>query len=310
MLRLFTLTVMLFTPAAAATAPTLTGEWLSGFAYPAAVYESAYSGAQADTTRLTLRPDGQYTLTDIDFTYVPGYFGAYVITCGTLTVTTESGRYQRSGDQVTFTPAQGRRISGLSPQSLNSGCKRSQGDTEPRTAPPYRATIAVQDAQLTVNVDGTRRTYVSRAAAQATAAADQAAWAQASAPSLAADGPVTPGRAAPAPAAAPVRPAVWSATGRWTATLDIPGQRVTLTLDLYDDGETSLSGSGFVGPERVAWVLGPRSGAFMLGVDAGDGTVTFHVTGTFTGDQFRGTFRAVDDADQPLGSGTVTMQRP
>ena len=104
MIRPLPLALLGLTLAAAAT-PAPTGEWLLGSPYPAAVYDGAYSGATADTTRLLLRPDGQYTLTDIDFSYVPGYFGSYIITCGTLTVTTESGRYQRSGCLLYTSPS-------------------------------------------------------------------------------------------------------------------------------------------------------------------------------------------------------------
>lgn len=303
MIRPLPLALLGLTLAAAAT-PAPTGEWLLGYPYPAAVYDGAYSSATADTMRLLLRPDGQYTLTDIDFSYVPGYFGSYIITCGTLTVTTESGRYQRSGDQMTFTPAQARKVSGLSPQSLNSGCKRYAGQTETVTIRPYRGTVALRGSQLSVSVGTVRRDYISRASAQAAASAEQAVQATATHPVPA---PVV---APVPPAGAPIRSAPWSATGDWNAVLEIPGQRVVLVFALYDDGQQSLSGSGVAGTQRVAWVLGSRTGTFDIGLDTGNGDVTLKVQGQFSGDRFEGRFRAVDEDGLNLGSGTLTMERP
>lgn len=229
----FLLLSLLSCAAAAPVSATLTGEWLLGPALPAAVYDGAYSGAATDTARLLLHPDGKYTLTDIEFTYVPGFFGSYVVTCGSLTVTTESGRYQLSGDQVTFTPQQTRRVTGLSPQTLNAGCKRSEGSTDLLTTKPYRGTTVLNGGRLSVSVGTARRDYLSRAAAEA-AARPSAPTASAPAvpPPVANSGPL-------------VTPKPWSATGDWDVVLDLAGKHLPLFFHLYDDGERSLSGSGF-----------------------------------------------------------------
>lgn len=309
--RLSTLALLgLLTCAAAAPAPTVpTGEWLLGPAFPAAVYEGAYGGATTDTARLLLRPDGQYTLTDIEFTYVPGFFGSYVVTCGSLTVTTESGRYQLAGNKVTFKPGQARWVTGLSPQALNAGCKRSEGRAEVLTTEPYRGTVVLRGAQLSVSVGSARRDYLSRSATGAAAASQPTSGAPTPSP-VPATGAVTPSRV-PAPPAGPlITPQPWSATGDWEIVLELPGQRLPLLFHLYDDGERSLSGSGFAAGEvYVAWLLGSRGGTFDIGLDAGTGELKLKVEGRFSGDTFKGSFRALDDRGQFLADGVLTMRR-
>ncbi len=128
------------------------------------MYEEDFAGAGASGTRLLLRPDGRYSRTELDFSYTPGYFGSYVITCGTLNVHAETGRYAVSGNRLTFQPEQVRDVHGLSPSALNSGCKRSAGIASTSKPVSYHATFALTGTQLAVNFQGTRQTYIPRPA--------------------------------------------------------------------------------------------------------------------------------------------------
>lgn len=304
MYRLVTCLTLLCSAALAAppSASAPSGEWLTGPPLPAAVYEEAFTGAGASGARLLLRPDGRYARTELDFSYTPGYFGSYVITCGTLNVHAETGRYTVAGDRLTFQPEQVREVYGLSPQALNSGCRRSEGVASAPRPAAYGATFALSGTQLAVNFQGTRRTYGPR---PAQTAGDVTA-AQRSVPvgGLGAQStPTTP------PSSAPTTPEPYTATGTWQARLEVPGMQVPLQFKLYDDGEQSLSGSGFVGGQSVAWVLGSRTGTFDLGLDIGGTDLKLKVSGRFDGDRFEGTFRALDRSGEDLGGGTLSMSR-
>ncbi|WP_288482370.1 hypothetical protein [uncultured Deinococcus sp.] len=311
MYRSLTCVALLCSAALAAPPPVPTGEWLTGPALPAAVYEEDFAGAGASGTRLLLRPDGRYARTELDFSYTPGYFGSYIITCGTLNVRVETGRYAVSGDRLSFQPEQAREVNGLSPYALNSGCKRSEGIASVTRPAPYRATYALSGTQLAVNFSGGRQIYSPRPAQSA----DEGAAASRSVPVGGLGAPGTPAvqsaapRAASLPTAPLVTPEPYTATGTWQARLQVQALEVTLEFKLYDDGERSLSGSGFVGSQYVAWVLGSRTGTFDLGLDVDGTELKLKVEGRFTGDRYEGTFRAVDGSGGDLGGGTLTMSR-
>lgn len=302
MYRLMTCLALLCSAALAAPSSAPTGEWLTGPAFPAPVYEDDFAGAGASGTRLLLRPDGRYTRTELDFSYTPGYFGSYIITCGTLNVHAETGRYVVAGDRLSFQPEQIREVHGLSPYALNSGCKRSEGVASAPRPVPYQATFALSGTQLAVNFQGARQTYAPRPAQTS----DEVAAAGRSVPAGelgAQNAPVTP------PAASPITSEPYTATGTWQARLEVQSMQIPLQFQLYDDGERSLSGSGYVGSQYVAWVLGSRTGTFDLGLDVEGTELKLKVEGHFNGDRYEGTFRAVDTSGEALGGGTLRMSR-
>ncbi|GGO29949.1 hypothetical protein [Deinococcus humi] len=302
MYRLMTCFALLCSAALAAPSSAPTGEWLTGPAFPAPVYEEDFAGAAASGTRLLLLPDGHYSRTELNFSYIPGFFGSYVITCGTLNVHAERGRYAVSGDRLTFQPEQVREVHGLSPSALNSGCKRSEGIASTPKLTSYQATFALSGTQLAVNIQGTRQTYAPRPAR----AADEVAAASRSVPV----GGLTARNASVTPPTTPlITSEPYTATGTWQAKLDVSGMQVPLQFKLYDDGEQSLSGSGYVGSQYVAWVLGSRTGAFDLGLDVDGTELKLKVEGRFTGDRYEGTFRAQDGSGADLGGGTLNMSR-
>ncbi|MVN87589.1 hypothetical protein GO986_12515 [Deinococcus sp. HMF7620] len=295
------LSLFSLTSAALAAAPAaLTGEWLIGTAYPANIYDKDAEGAQSSSTRLLLRPDGTYALTDLQLSYIPGYFGSYLVTCETLNVFTESGKYQVTGNKLSFQPGAAQKRIGVSPGRLNAGCKRFEGTRETVKQAPYQGTFTLAGGTLTLNARSVRQAYSRRPAETAKPAAPVLP-----SPSISSVRPA----AAPVSPAALITPAPWTATGTWAARFDTPNGPVEMRFSVYDDGEGGLSGSGTGDDDLRGWLLGSSAGQFKIGLSSGDDELNLELSGRFSGDRYEGTFQASAPDGEALLGGRLTMLR-
>ncbi|WP_019587614.1 hypothetical protein [Deinococcus apachensis] len=125
--------LLLALPSCAASATTiparLVGEWISGAQLAPKTYEAEFSRAWADSTRLVLNKDGTYTVTTFEATAFPAFFGTTgrMITCESLDVGIERGRFTVQGNKLTLRAETFREIKNISPDRLNNGCTRRAG---------------------------------------------------------------------------------------------------------------------------------------------------------------------------------------
>ncbi|MFC4456362.1 hypothetical protein [Deinococcus sonorensis] len=121
------------TASAAGVPASLVGEWFNGAHLPGEAY-STPALATGTSARFVFRQDGTYEFTKLAMTHIPGYapMSTLLIACESLDVTTERGTFKVQGSRIALTPSSLKTITGMSPASLNSGCKRFPGVSSTR----------------------------------------------------------------------------------------------------------------------------------------------------------------------------------
>ncbi|SMB96921.1 hypothetical protein [Deinococcus hopiensis] len=155
-------------PAGAAPATpvpqALLGQWFDGAQLPDAAYNTP-SLASATSARFAFGKDGTYEFSKLVMTHIPGYapMSTLLIACESLDVTAERGTFRVQGNKITLTPSSLKTIAGLSPASLNPGCKRFPGVTSTRQPGPSETDVwRVDGAKLTFGAGQDAAAFVRR----------------------------------------------------------------------------------------------------------------------------------------------------
>lgn len=294
----------LLTCPAAAAPSSLTGEWYWGNVYPGSAYTvQGFQQASTDAERLLLRPNGTYELATLDAGASPGTFGwtGYMISCETISLRLESGKFSVEGSKLTLKPGALKNINLASPHTVNRGCTQSSGLTSNGPLPAVRR-FTWKIAGTTLTLTSPKDTFqVRRASAQDL----QRVNTSTARPTLASAVSTPP----PPPPPAPVRA---DASGKWTGrfTSDA-GAPLDVRLNLEDDrlgiqGMVLSAQEQYLGTARGEY----RAGTLILTINLPDDTaLELHAQGRFDGDTYTGRFQGQTASGQLIGGGQVKLTR-
>lgn len=268
--------------------PGLLGEWHSGRISPSEYYNTAtgkWAEASGTGVILKLHANSTYERT--------GLLVATTYGCTSKLLVQEQGTVRADGTTLTFTPT--------TSSATGSTCTPGRVSAQKNHIRPYsEQALAKVDArgQPTLSlVSNSGETLFNRPAGPV----PQGQPAGPGAAEVPTPHPSTP----PAPA-----PAKWNARGEWDAVITMPEGTIRTRFSL-DDDEPRILGSGFSGDDAVGWIQGnSQTGALRIGLEIEGGhEVELSVTGTFSGDSYRGRFTAMNASGQALAGGTLTMTR-
>lgn len=288
------------TSAAGLIAAELRGEWHSGRVSPVEYYNAAtgqWAEASGTSVILKIAPNATYERSGLTVVTTYG--------CTSKLLVTEKGTVKQNGTSLTFTPT--------TSAATGYTCSPDRKSSAKNNVKPYTEQYGVQ-----VQPDGQHVLALKSGGGQ-TLFNRPRGTAPESAPGQ--GGPVTPPPPGGAPAtgpvtstpvtSAPVTPARWTARGTWNAVITTPSGSVRVRFEM-DDDEPRVLGSGYAGNDAVAWIQGnSATGTLSIGLEVdGDREVTLTVTGTFSGNTYRGTFTTTGENGESLAGGTITMSRP